>query len=255
MEGTERLEGKLILVLNGGTLLGKAISLFLLSKGARLGIYSYGTDFIEDEEFNFPKEKALKRVRFYSEKEYGPMTPQLFKRIVSDFGRVDIIIQDLGISDIDIESFGRKTDQVSQRLETNISVAQNLFSAIQAEMTTGGSGRVLYLAPWAWHRHTDSLRYETVKAEAIALTQTLAKRLTESGTRVNCIVPGYIGGVKTLQMEGKGTAELLDRIPKGRLGEVQDVVEAAFFLVSDASKYMTGQVLRVDGGMNFESMI
>jgi len=134
-------------------------------------------------------------------------------------------------------------------------LARNIFSAVQAEMTTRGSGRVLYLAPWAWDRYTDPIRYETIKAETIALTHTLAKRMAESGAHANCIIPGYIGGIKGLQIQGEGAAELLDRIPKGKLGEVQNVVEAAFFLVSDASNYMTGQVLEVDGGMKFENMM
>jgi len=252
--GTERLEGKRILVLNGGTVLGKAISLFLLSKRAVLGIYHYNTDFIKDMELNISKDNALERVRFYSEKEYGPMTHQLFKKIVTDFGKIDIIIQDLGISEMETKAFHGKTDLLSQRLETNISLARNLFNIVQEEMTTRGSGRVLYLAPWAWDRYTDPIRYETIKAETIALTQTLARRLAESGARANCIVPGYIGGIKDLQIKEEGNTELLDRIPKGSLGEVQDIVEAAFFLVSDSSKYMTGQVLEVDGGLNLGRM-
>jgi NAD(P)-dependent dehydrogenase (short-subunit alcohol dehydrogenase family)/AcrR family transcriptional regulator len=254
-EEMDCLEGKRILVLNGGTVLGKAISSFLLSKGARLSIYHYTNGFVEGTDYNFSKENVLERVRFYPEKEHGPMTPQLFKKVVADFGQVDIIIQDLGISDIEIKSFKGKTDLARLRLDTNINLARNLFSAVQGEMNKRGSGRVLYLVPWAWDRHIDPLRYETVKAESVALTRTLARTLAESGTRINCIIPGYIGGIKNLQMQGEGTGELLDRIPKGRLGEVQDVVEAAFFLVSDASKYMTGQVLELDGGMNFESMM
>ena len=255
MEGIECLEGKRILVLNGGTVLGKAISSFLLSKGARLGIYHYGTDFIEDMQFDYVKENALERVRFYSEKEYGPMTSQLFKKIVTDFGTIDIIIQDLGISEMETKTFHGKTDLLSQRLETNVSLARNLFNIVQEEMITRGSGRVLYLAPWAWDRYTDPIRYETIKAETIALTQTLAKRLAESGACANCIIPGYIGGIKDLQIKGEGTTDLLDHIPKGRLGEVQDIVEAAFFLVSDPSKYVTGQALEVNGGMNFKRMM
>ena len=247
--GTEGIDGKRILFLNGGTIFGKAISSFLLSKGAILSIYAYSNNFIDAIQPDHLRESLPETARLYTEKGYGPMTLELFRKIITDLGQVDMIIQDLGISDIEVQSLEGKTDLSSLRLDTNMNLARNLFNPIQEEMNKRGSGIVLYLSPWAWDRHLDSLRYEMVKAETIALTRTLAKKLAESRGRVNCIIPGYIDGVKDLEIQGEEIRELLDRIPQGNLGEIQDVVEAAFFLVSDASKYMTGQVLELNGGI------
>ena len=81
------------------------------------------------------------------------------------------------------------------------------------------------------------------------MEQTFAKKMASLGVNVNCIIPGYIREGRTLLVEEEKITELLSQIPKGSLGEVQDIVEAAYFLVSDSSKYMTGQVLTVSGGM------
>jgi len=94
------------------------------------------------------------------------------------------------------------------------------------------------LAPWAWDKHADFLGYRVVKAGIIALTQTLANRLASSRINVNCIVPGYIGGVQGSELTNGKTSEVLGYIPIGYLGEVQDIVEAVYFLISDSSKYL-----------------
>jgi len=252
MDAIEPIEGKRVLFLNGGTILGKAISSFLLSKGAILSIYSYDSNFIDTIQPDHMKGNSLETARLYTEKGYGPMTFELFRKMIMDFGQVDIIIQDLGISDIESQSLETKSDLASLKLDTNINLARNLFNPVKEEMNRRGSGIVLYLAPWAWDRHVDSLRYELVKAETIALTRTLAKNLAESRGRVNCIIPGYIDAVGDLRSQTEETSQLSDRVPKGNMGEIQDVVEAAFFLVSDASKYMTGQVLELSGGIDYE---
>ena len=132
----------------------------------------------------------------------------------------------------------------------NLSNAQDLSISIEKEMTTRGSGKIVYLAPWAWDKYADFLSYRIVKDGIIALTQALASRLASSGINVNCIVPGYIGGVKSSNATSEKISEAIDQIPIGYLGEVQDIVETVYFLISDSSKYLTGQVLEVAGGID-----
>ena len=74
--------------------------------------------------------------------------------------------------------------------------------------------------------------------------------MVSSRINVNCIVPGYIGGVKYSGKESGKISEVIDYIPMGCLGEVADIVETAYFLISDSSKYLTGQVLEVAGGID-----
>ena len=137
-----------------------------------------------------------------------------------------------------------------KRLDANLSCTQDLSSSFKAEITKRESGNIIYLAPWAWDRYADPLRYRTVKAGIIALTQALAKRMAAARINVNCLVPGYIGDVKFSGTEGGKISEIMDHIPMGCLGDVPDIVKTAYFLISDSSKYLTGQVLEVAGGVD-----
>jgi len=248
IEVSGSLEGKGILFVNGGTELAVAISSFLISKGAKLAIHHDGVK--EDLGFPVPIQDGSEKVRLYSARKTGQMSSSLFSRIVGDVGHIDIVIQDLGIGNIETATPDINTPPAGKRLEANLSCAQDLSSAFEEEMTKRGSGRILYLAPWAWDKDADPLRYETVKAGTIALTQVSANRMAASRINVNCIVPGYIGGVKHSGTARGETSEVIDHIPMGYLGEVQDIAETIYFLISDFSKYLTGQVLEVAGGIN-----
>jgi 3-oxoacyl-[acyl-carrier protein] reductase len=248
IENVRSLEGKVILFVNGGTTLGEAISSFLISRGGKLALYY--DDFKGDIGSSVSIRDMSKTVKLYSSKEYGKMSPHLFSRIVSDFGSIDIVIQDLGTGNIEITASKINTPSVDKKLHENLANAQDLSISIAKEMTKRGSGKIVYLAPWAWDKHADFLGYRLVKAGIIALTQTWANRLASSRINVNCIVPGYIGGVKGSGAASGKTLEVIDHIPIGYLGEVQDIVETVYFLISDSSKYMTGQVLGVAGGLD-----
>ena len=77
----------------------------------------------------------------------------------------------------------------------------------------------------------------------------MAQGMSDASVNVNCIVPGYIGGVRPLSIEKKMSSRATKEIPMGYLGEISDVLDAVWYLISDRSKYVTGQVLRVSGGM------
>jgi len=247
LKDIEYLEGKLILIINSGTVLGNALSSFLLTKNARLAIHVTKVK----KNIVFPSSIRLKSegMRIYPEKEYGPMTPDLFRQIVKDLGSIDIVIQDLGITDIETTASLKDIAKASRRLEMNLSCAQDISSILEEELIKRGWGKILYVAPSSWDKHLDPVRYETVKAGTVALTQTLAKRLAAARINVNCIVPGYIGGIKSLRMQKVQNIGLLEEIPMGCLGELSDLVNTAHFLISDSSKYLTGQVIKVAGGV------
>lgn len=94
----------------------------------------------------------------------------------------------------------------------------------------------------------ESVRFEVARAGAAALTDSLSRQLAASSVNVNCIVPGYIRGVRPLKIEKALGRKLLEEIPSGRLGELQDVIETVLFAIRDGSKYLTGQVFHVTGG-------
>ena len=245
----ESLEGKVAFIISGATPIGRAICSFLLAKGARLAIY---TESLKDDiDFLASIKESSEKVRFYPASVYGRIKSDLLKKMVADFGQLDSVILELGIGGPEHARSIRRQVSPGQKLVTNFTCAQDLSDFFENELVKTGSGRILYIAPWAWDNHLDPVRYETVRSGAITLTRTLAKRFADSKVTVNCIIPGYIGGISSLRkQEEEKIAELRKRIPMGCLGEMADVLETLYFLISDGSKYVTGQAIEVAGGVD-----
>ena len=244
----EELQGKSVLIMNASTLLGKAISFSLLARDVRMAI-QLTDEFTEEREYPIPQPEKLNETKIYSSHDTGPMTPELFKRIIDEFGPIDIIIHDLGVDSRHLNPEKKKGPNASLSIKENLDCAQRLAAHIQKEMRKRSSGRIVYLAPWAWDRDLDPIGFQVAKAAIVELTRGMARSLADVSTTVNCIVPGYIGGVRPLKAQKERASEAIANIPMGFVGEITDVLEAVNFLISDKSKYLTGQVLRVTGGM------
>jgi len=238
-----QLEGKAALVVNGGTALGTAIVSLLISKGACPTVYAYSSD--GEREFRVDTAKRPERIKIYSSKDYGPMDRDLFKKIVSHIKQVDIYIHDLGIGNGAVTTSPDSTNEAGRNLDANLICAQETASLLQEVMSKGRSARCIYLAPWSWDRHANPVRYEAVKGAAIALTKMMARELAGTATNVHCIIPGYIRTAQPSPIEQALSGELIDKGPFPCLGDMSDVTNAVLFLSSEASKFLTGQVLRV----------
>jgi len=244
----EELQGKSVLIMNAGTLLGKAISFSLLSRDVRLAI-QLTDEFTEEREYPISQPEKWNEAKIYSSHDYGPMTPELFDKISNEFGPIDIIIHDLGTDSRHLNPEKEKDSGGVLSIQGNLDCAQRLAAHIQKAMRKKSSGRIVYLAPWAWDKDLDPIGFRVAKAAIIEITKSMSRSLADVSTTVNCIVPGYIGGVRPLKAEKERSSEAISNIPMGFIGEISDVLEAANFLISDKSKYLTGQVLRVTGGM------
>ena len=254
-ETASEFEGKSILVVNGGSLFGSAISAFLLSCGARLAIYDPCDD-MADRFKRSPSSSAVQpeggEVRAYSLEEYGPMNRQLLMKIQRECGPIDIVIHDIGVIGPNMGTKNERKNLLQKQLVENLHIARNISSALENGFFKKIFGKMLYISPWAWDKYIDYVLYETVKASTIALAKANSEKMREIGVTVNCLVPGHIGGIRDLNVldeEGSHSPVVESILKKESLGEASDVVKAAAFLVSDAAKYVTGQVIQVDGGI------
>ena len=245
---TSELQGKSALVVNAGGVLGRAISASLIAKGVRLAVHT-GDGPPENEQ---GKEEGFLKwdgAAFFCERDHGPMTPALFERIVTDFGPVDMLIDDLSVDRGSADFKGGSKAGPPSPLQKNFERAQTLAGYFQKTMNRMMPGRIVYLSPWAWDESLDPLPYHSVKASITQLTKTLAKILAPESVNVNCVVPGFIRDVKHSRRGDVGSSETAGDVPLGVLGEIVDVIESVNFLVSDKSKYITGEVLHVTGGL------
>jgi AcrR family transcriptional regulator/NAD(P)-dependent dehydrogenase (short-subunit alcohol dehydrogenase family) len=239
-------QGKIALVINSATPLGNAISTFILSRGARLIAYQKKKP--QSAERSILKSKNAGNLKTFTADAHGPMTGALFKKIVSEAGSIDFVIQDLGIG-LTRPPDSRQKSRLSSELAANLRSAEDVAAAVETEIPLKGSGPMVFLAPWGWDRFADPLRYDMVKQATAWLTQATAVRLAKAKINVNGIIPGFISSIKPSAIERQEAPFLLEQIPLGTLGEVSDVLEAIRFLISDSARYLTGQVLHVAGGM------
>lgn len=240
------LMGKTALVVNGGTVLGQGICAALVGQGIR--VVAHVCEESTAAPFPVSPNSEMDLMTIISGAEAGKITPDMLRDIESAHGPIDIYLHDLGIGTAEIPD-GESVVRVRRRLEENLSCAQELSDYFKEQMGARASGRIVFIAPWAWDKYAAPIRFETVRAGTMALSRAMSTELAGFGVNVNCIVPGYIRAVRPLKIEKALRHELAREIPSGRLGEIYDVTDAMLFLIRDASKYLTGQALNVSGGL------
>jgi len=135
-------------------------------------------------------------------------------------------------------------------LDTNLKGAFLFMRAFSRGFLKQRSGRIINVASIiGLIGNAGQCNYAASKAALIGLTKSVARELASRGVRVNAIAPGFIETDMTAGLKEEWKAELLKKIPLNCLGQAEDVAQAALFLAGPASRYVTGQVLTVDGGM------
>lgn len=242
---SDTLRGKTALVFNGGTVLGQGICAALVDRGIRVVTYICDQNTVAPSPVLPDAEKDL--LTIIPGAHAGRMTPEMLRNIEKQHGPIDIYLHDLGIGTTELPDES-ELGNVRRKLEENLSWAQDLSEYFGEFMGDRASGRIVFIAPWAWDQYASPIRFETLRAGTEALSRAMATGLAGSGVNVNCIVPGYIRAVRPLKIEKAMKHEVVDEIPAGRLGEIYDVIDAMLFLIGDSSKYLTGQTLNITGG-------
>ena len=173
----------------------------------------------------------------------------LYRSVHQRFGRLDILVNNAGI--LGDARLGMIADEMIQRV-----MATNLFSVItniQAAsklMRRGGGGAIVSVASIIGLRgNAGQVVYGAAKAGIVGATLSAAKELAADGIRVNAVAPGFIQTDRIRHLPAAIAAERVAAIPLGRAGTAEEVAEAIVFLASAKARYITGQVLGVDGGM------
>ena len=165
------------------------------------------------------------------------------------FGKIDVMVNNAGITRDNL-SMRMKEDEWNAVIDTNLSSVFNAMQAALKPMMRARGGRIINISSVvAGMGNPGQLNYCASKGGVEAMTRSLAREVGSRGITVNAVAPGFIATDMTAELGDDAYTKLTGQIPLGRLGQPEDIAAAVVFLASDASGYITGQVLHVNGGM------
>ncbi len=171
------------------------------------------------------------------------------EKILAEAGRVDILVNNAGITRDGL--LMRMSDEDWDIvLNTNLKGAFSFTKAFTRTLLKQRSGRIINIASViGLIGNAGQCNYAASKAALFGFTKSVARELGSRGITVNAIAPGFIETDMTAVLDEKTKAALLEKIPLNALGRAEDIAEAALYLAGPGGRYVTGQVLTVDGGM------
>ena len=171
------------------------------------------------------------------------------EKILAECARVDILVNNAGVTRDGLLMRMSESDWDTV-LDTNLKGAFHFTKAFARGFIKQRSGRIINVASViGLIGNAGQANYSASKAGLIGFTKATAKELASRGITANALAPGFIETDMTAGLKEELKSELLKQIPLGTLGQAEDIANAALFLASPAAKYITGQVLAVDGGM------
>lgn len=243
-----QLANQTAVVTGAGRGIGRAIALQFAAEGADVVCVSRTAE---------NSEKVAAEVRASGRKAWalavdvsdGAAVNAASEKILAEAGRVDILVNNAGVTRDGL--LMRMSDEDWDLvLNTNLKGAFHFTRAFSRSFIKQRSGRIINIASIiGLIGNAGQCNYAASKAALIGLTKSVAKELGSRGITVNAVAPGFVETDMTAVLKEELKTELLKRIPLNSLGKPEDIAAAALYLASPAARYVTGQVLTVDGGM------
>ncbi len=241
------LSNKVAIVTGAGRGIGREIALKLAGVGATVVVNDIGEAEAVAEEIR----ASIKRPSLAVAANVGLAADvaRLVETTVATYGRVDILVNNAGINR-DQLVLRMSDDDWDSVLNIDLKSVFLCTRAVVRHMIKQRWGRIVSLSSIVGLvGNAGQANYASAKAGIIGFTRSVAKEVASRGVTVNAIAPGFIDTPMTQRLEEAHREELKKRIPVGYFGSPRDVAEAVAFLVSEEARYITGQVLSVDGGM------
>ena len=243
------LSGKTALVTGAGRGIGKAIAKKLASLGATVVVnYSGSKEKAEETVAEIVAAGGSAEAMQCDVSDFKACE-ELAKAVVAKYGKLDILVNNAGVTR-DGLLMGMSEEDYDKVLDTNLKGAFNMTRHFSRVFLKQRSGRIINISSVSGVMgNAGQANYSASKAGLIGLTKSVARELAGRGVCVNAVAPGFIETDMTNAMKEDAKKKLIENIPLGRIGKPDDIAEAVAFLAGDASSYITGQVLCVDGGM------
>ena len=243
------LQGKCALVTGGSRGIGRAVCLELARQGARVAVNYAGNAAAAEETVRACAALGAEAFAVQADVADAAASEAMVKEVLARFGRLDILVNNAGVTRDGLMPMMKEADWDAV-LDTNLKGAFHCMKAVYRPMMKQKYGRIVNLSSIVGLRgNAGQANYAASTAGLIGLTKSMAKELAARNVTVNAVAPGFIDTDMTAALPEKAREAMLTTIPMGRLGQAEDVAQAVAFFAGDASAYVTGQVLCVDGGM------
>lgn len=243
------LKGKTAVITGGARGIGRSIADKLAQNGADLAIVDVNEQVAEQAAAEIAEQYGVTTTAVKTDVSKPEDVDAMTKKILEKLGKIDILINNAGITRDNL-MLRMKEEDWDLVLNINLKGVFLCTKSVIRYMAKARQGSVINIASIVGQMgNPGQANYTASKGGVIALTKTTAKEFAGKGVRANAIAPGFINTEMTKVLKDDVKEKMLQEIPLGYMGEPEDIANAALFLASDMSSYITGHVLSVNGGM------
>ncbi|HAN21077.1 MAG: 3-oxoacyl-[acyl-carrier-protein] reductase [Clostridiales bacterium GWF2_36_10] len=243
------LKNKVAVITGGSRGIGRAVALEMAKEGADIAVIYSGSSEKAEAVCIEAIQMGVKAFSYKCDVSDFATTENIIKQIYVDLGRIDILVNNAGITKdgLIMQMTEQDFDNV---LAVNLKGAFNMIRHTTRQFAKQKSGRIINISSVSGLMgNSGQANYSASKAGLIGLTKTVAKELASRGVTCNAIAPGFIATDMTEKMPDAVKEASLNLIPQKKMGKPDDIASLAVFLASDKASYITGEVIKVDGGL------
>ncbi|MEG1778577.1 MAG: 3-oxoacyl-[acyl-carrier-protein] reductase [Oscillospiraceae bacterium] len=243
------LNGKNVIVTGASRGIGKAIALEFAGSGANVAILYSGNSQRAEETAAEISQLGVTAKSYKCDVSSFEQTKQTVDTIISEFGGVDVLVNNAGITQ-DALVLSMSEQSFDDVINTNLKGAFNMIKHLYTHFMKKRSGCIINISSVSGLMgNAGQANYASAKAGLIGLTKTVAKELASRNITCNAIAPGFIKTEMTEKLGEKTTEKVIQQIPMKYMGEGIDIARMAVFLADEGGRYITGEVIKIDGGM------
>ncbi|MCD6574880.1 3-oxoacyl-[acyl-carrier-protein] reductase [Candidatus Aerophobetes bacterium] len=238
------LKDKVAIVTGGAQGIGRAICQKFIQCGAKIAIFDISEGALFDE-------RGENQFFFKVDVSNLQQVEEAVRQVIDKFSRIDILVNNAGITR-DKLILRMSEDDWDRVIRINLKGAFNCIKAVSPFMLRQRSGRIVNVSSIiALRGNAGQANYAASKAGLIGLTKSVAREFAKRGITVNAVAPGFIKTGMTEELIRRGEAEtLISQIPLGRVGGPEEVASLVAYLASEEASYITGEIIRIDGGLS-----